>query len=134
MSNWIYENKEVLSINDMPEKCVGFVYMLFNKSKNHYYIGKKILQYKRTLKPLKNTKKKRHVIKPSGWETYTGSNELLNEDIKKGDVIEKKILKYCFSKKQLSYHEVKFQFQMNALEDENCYNSNILGKFFRKDV
>ena len=42
MSNWIYENKEVLSKN-LPENAIGFIYLITNLTNNKKYIGKKLL-------------------------------------------------------------------------------------------
>lgn len=134
MSEWIYENKKINSVEDFPDGVIGFVYRITNQTKSKKYIGKKILSHKITRPPLKGLKRKRKIIKESNWQEYTGSNEQLNEDILKGDVIKKEILKLCFNKKQMSYYETKYQFLENVLEDDSYYNSNILGKFFRKDV
>lgn len=131
---WIYNEKPIEKLEDLPENCVGFIYIILNKTNGKKYLGKKILHHKKTLKPLKRYKRKRHLIKESDWYEYSGSNELLNEDISKGDEIEKYIIHLCYSKKQMSYYEVKYQFLQNVLEDDTYYNSNILGKFFKRDI
>ena len=62
---WIYFNENTLdmmninSIEDMPNGVVGFVYKIYNMKTRQFYIGKKILQHKRTLPPLKGKKRKR---------------------------------------------------------------------------
>lgn len=132
---WLYKNKKVTSIKHMPSGCVGFVYIVTNKSNNKSYIGKKVLWFKRTLKPLKGKKRKRRVIKESDWMTYHGSNDQVKKLIQEGQQFDKKILEYAFSKKQLSYLELKHQILNRVLEQpDKFYNSNISGKYFRKDL
>jgi hypothetical protein len=44
-------------------------------------------------------------------------------------------MRLCKSSKELTYYETKYLFQYNVLEDPNKWvNSNILGKFFPKDL
>jgi len=59
---------------------VGFVYRV-NLEDGTYYIGRKQLSTKRTLKPLKGMKRNRVMIKESKWKEYTGSNIELNKAI-----------------------------------------------------
>ncbi len=134
MSEWIYNGKEMTSLEDFPEGAIGFIYQINNITNGKKYIGRKILNSTRKLKPLKGTKKKRTVVKDSGWRSYTGSCKELNDDIAKGDVIEKYIEIICFSKKQMSYYELKYQMVREVLESENYYNGNIAGKYHRRDL
>ena len=146
MSNWFYQNKEVSSIEDFPEGCYGFVYKITNKITGKFYIGRKILSNKLTVKLTKKelseqtgpgrkpTKKK--VQKESNWKDYWGSNKLLLEEIKQGGTapFRKEILKFCFNKKQLTYWEVHYQCINEVLLTDKSYNDNVLAKFFRKDL
>ena len=59
---WYYLNKEIKSINDMPEGVIGFVYELIFTD-NTKYIGKKNLYTTRTIKALKNGKSRDNTIK-----------------------------------------------------------------------
>ena len=68
------------------------------------------------------------------WKTYTGSCKPLNEDIKNGDLYTKEILRFCNSKKQLTYYELKELFCNGTIEREDCYNGNIMGKLFPSDL
>jgi len=67
--------------------------------------------------------------------TYWGSNKELLADVKEHGVnnFERKILKLCRSKKQLTYFELHYQCVYEVLST-NAYNDNILGKFYRKDL
>ena len=42
---WLYQNKEVASIDDMPQGTIGFVYKVTNIETGKSYIGKKILHH-----------------------------------------------------------------------------------------
>lgn len=158
--NWLYEGKE---FKEAPEDYISFIYKITNLDNGKYYIGKKIFfnitnpeiskkKYKELLEQdkdlVRKTKDKkkskkgkvvwrykmRDFKKETNWKTYTGSNDDLNKDIKNGAKIKKEILKFCTTKKQATYYEMKFQIEYNVLEDETSYNSNILGKFFEKDL
>jgi hypothetical protein len=48
--------------------------------------------------------------------------------------IKREILHICFTSTSLSYHEIKYMFLYNALEDEKCINQNMLGRFFREKI
>ena len=127
---WHFEGRPVTEISDMPEGTIGFIYMITNKDTNEFYIGKKSLYSHRTLPPLKGYKRKRKVIKESKWRDYCSSNK----SVQGWTDIYKKILKYCKSKKALTYYELKEQFRHECLEREESLNDNLLGKFFKKDL
>lgn len=137
MINWIYRNKEVTCIEDLPKDSFGFVYEIeFDNGMK--YLGQKYLIHKKTLPPLKGYKRKRKTFKESDWLTYNGSIKFpeVLEKIRDGRIkpVKRTILKVCYHKKQLSYFEIKYMFTRNCLEKDNYYNSNILGKFFKKDT
>ena len=104
--------------------------MITNKEDGKFYIGKKSLYSHRTLPPLKGYKRKRKVIKESNWGHYNSSNK----EVGIMDKTHKKILRFCFSKKVLTYYELKEQFDKDCLEREESLNDNLLGKFFKKDL
>jgi serine/threonine protein kinase len=150
--NWLYKDKEV-SIEDIAEDAVGFVYKIIHTPTGKYYIGKKLLESvrnvkigKRELERIKSERKelklrgsvpkKKKVRKISDWETYYSSNEWINEEVKsgKGDEFSREILQFCNSKKSLSYYEVEWMFRYDVLRDENSLNGNISGKWYRKDL
>ena len=58
-----------------------------------------------------------------------------NPDIEwDSDDIEKFIIRFCKTKKALTYYELEEQIKHNVLYESHCFNDNILGKFFRKDL
>ena len=134
--SWFHKGKEVLSIEDMPEGVFGFVYQITHVVTGKIYIGKKQLMTTRTLPPLKGDRKKRKVIKEGNWMDYYGSQAEIKELVKEAESLQefdRRILRYCFSKKELTYRELEEQVNKGVLEDDRYLNSNILGKFYRKD-
>jgi hypothetical protein len=79
---WLYENTHV---EQLPEDCVGFVYLITNTVSGRKYIGKKLAKFSKTsykVVKLKNGNKKRKKIKSkidSDWQLYYGSNDQLNQ-------------------------------------------------------
>ena len=130
--DWVHNGKKVKSIDDLPKDCIGFIYKITNTKTNEYYIGKKNIYQRRTLPPLKGYKRKRKVIKESKWQSYRSSNS----EVKKWneDYIVLEILRFCKSKKSLTYYELQEQFAHDVLSDPLSKNDNLLGKFFRKDL
>jgi len=128
-----------------PEDWFGFVYVIKNKVTGRIYVGKKVfwnnLKKKLTKTELaeqvgpgrKPTHKR--VTKESNWITYWGSNKELLADIKElgEENFERRILKLCKSKKELTYYELHYQCKEEVLLT-NTYNDNILGKFYRRDL
>jgi Putative endonuclease segE, GIY-YIG domain len=128
---WLYDGKE---IEEVDPKYVGFVYNITNLCNNRQYIGKKLLQFKRT-KQVKGKKKGYYI--ESDWKTYFGSNNELNEDVKSlgENNFKREIMRFCISKGELSYWEAKFQFQYDVLlHPEKYYNGWIMVKTRRSHV
>ena len=127
---WLFENAEV---QELPEDCVGFVYLITNKLTGRMYVGKKLAKFSKTtyrMVKLKNGKKKRKKIKgkiDSDWQTYYGSNTELNKDVAElgEENFTREILYYCRSKAECSYIEAREQFSRKVLETTNYYNGHI---------
>ena len=120
-------------INELPEDCIGFVYLITNTTSGRKYIGKKLAKFSKvkykTVK-LKNGKKKRQKIKfkvDSDWQDYYGSSDNLTIDIKAlgKDKFRREILYYCKSKAEMSYIEAREQFSQKVLESDDYYNGHI---------
>jgi hypothetical protein len=128
---WLYENTH---IEQLPEDCVGFVYLITNNITGRRYIGKKLAKFSKTtyrVVKLKNGNKKRKKIKSkidSDWQLYYGSNDQLNKDILAlgADNFTRQILFYCRSKAECSYVEAREQFNHRVLESDDWYNGQIV--------
>ena len=134
---WLYKNKVINSIEDMPADTFGFIYLVTHTPSGKKYLGKKQLISNKTLPPLKGKKRKRKIQKESDWKTYYGSQAEVKQLVKESkDMLEfqREILIFVSTKKQLTYFETKLQFVNEVLENNEYLNSNILGKFYRKDL
>ncbi len=127
---WTYQGQVV---EELPEDCVGFVYIITNTLSGRKYIGKKLAKFSKTTYKtvkLKNGTKKKKKIRgkiESDWKEYYGSSPNLTKDI---DALGKQhfkreILHYCTSKAQTSYLEAKEQFERKVLETDEYYNGHI---------
>ena len=114
----------------------GFVYLITNKSNQRQYIGRKYFWSFRT-----PPGKKRKVKQKSDWKKYYGSCPELKEDLKLygKEIFKREILSLHITKGTCNFEETKQLFLNNvlseALDDGTpaYYNSNILGRYMRKD-
>ena len=129
---WKYKNKEIID-EDVPKKTVGFIYIIINKINNKKYIGKKLLT-KASYKTVNKVKKK--IRKESNWKDYYSSSDILLKDIEffGKENFERIILHFCINKTELNYLEEKLQYQLEVLENENWYNSNIRSRIFKERI
>ena len=131
---WRY-NGTVFDSDDIGE-YFGFVYRITNKSNQRQYIGRKYFWSFR-----KPPGKKRKVKQESDWKKYYGSCPELKEDIKlyNKENFNREIISLHITKGNCNFEETKQLFLNNvlseALDDGSpaYYNSNILGRYMRKD-
>jgi len=146
MKNWLYNNNEITSIEELPQGAFGFIYITTHIPSGVSYIGKKSLYHniKRKLNKkelAEQTGRGRRpttqvVSKESDWKTYFGSAKPIQEIIKDGriDEFERQIIQVVNNKKLLTYYECKYLFKYGVLEHPlEYFNDNILGKFFTRD-
>lgn len=127
---WLYNNEEII---ELPEDCVGFVYLITNLTSNRKYIGKKLAKFSKTsykTVTLKNGTKKKKKIKSkidSDWLEYYGSSIELNKDVELlgEENFRREILFFCKSKAECSYIEAREQFTRRVLETTDYYNGQI---------
>jgi len=133
MEPWYYNDKPV---TELPEDCVGFVYLITNTTNNRKYIGKKLAQFSRTKPPLKGKKNRRRTKVESDWQTYYGSSDELNADVEQlgTENFKREILFYCSNKAQLSYIEAREQFNHKVLESDEYYNGHIRVRVHGKGI
>lgn len=127
---WLFEGSEV---ENLPEDCVGFVYIITNQLSGRKYIGKKLAKFsKTTVKTVKfkNGNKRKRKIRSkidSDWREYYGSSPELLKDIEQlgAENFTRQILYYCKSKAECSYIEAREQFARRVLESNDYYNGII---------
>ena len=128
---WLYEESEFV---DVPEKILGFVYIITNKQTSKQYVGKKLFTFAKT-KQVKGKRPKFRV--ESDWKEYYGSNKELIADVELlgPDNFSREILFLCTTKGQCSYYEARLQFQLGVLEHpDRFYNEWISCKISRKHL
>jgi hypothetical protein len=120
-------------VAELPEECVGFVYLITNLTNDRKYIGKKLAKFSKTTYKtvqLKNGTKKKKKIRSkidSDWQEYFGSSKELLADVEKlgKEQFKREILYYCCSKAECSYIEAREQFDRKVLESTDYYNGQI---------
>tara|TARA_R100000458_G_C8217393_1_gene202841 strand:- start:94 stop:558 length:465 start_codon:yes stop_codon:yes gene_type:complete len=131
---WCYQGTTFTSddINDF----FGYVYCITNLRSGKRYIGRKYFIQKR--KPRGGGRRR---TSESNWKTYYGSSKELAEDRKllgNGN-FKREILSVHSTKGRVNYEETRQLFLHNVLAEtlDNgepaFYNSNILGRYYRKD-
>jgi len=131
---WLYNDKEFTS--EMIEDYAGFVYIITDNSNGKKYVGKKLFQSKRRLKPLKGKTRRRTKIVESDWQDYFGSSDEVKALVEEHgrDNFKREILHLCNTKGEMSYLEAKEQFDRNVLLDDTYYNGIIQCKIHRSHV
>ena len=148
MNNWLWYLDDG-SLEVFPEEKAneyyGFVYIITNLETNKFYIGKKAFVHNKKKKLTKKEiaeqsgpgrRSTTRVDKvDSGWKNYYGSSKELLADVKVlgEDKFERVILCLAKNKKQLTFFELSEQIVYGVLFNDNSYNDNIAGKYFRKD-
>ena len=131
---WIFKGSPFLSEN--IGDVFGFVYRITNKESGKQYIGRKYFYQKR--KPKGG---KRRVTSESDWKKYYGSCPELKQDIKLygKESFSREILSLHKTLGKTNYEETKQLFLHEVLTKSLTdgtpayYNSNILGRYYRKD-
>lgn len=121
--SWIFQGKELTE--EEISQYNSFVYLITNKLTGRKYIGKK-LTTKAGYKTVNGKRKKIRLL--SDFPVYYGSNAELQEDVKSlgSENFKREILRFCSSKSEATYFELKYQMEMKVLESDNFYNSWIM--------
>ena len=131
---WTY-NGEVFG-SDCIQDNFGFVYHIHCDKTGRSYIGRKYFWSFRTPRG-----KSRKVKSESDWKAYYGSCPELKDDVKLWgkNAFSRTILSLHKTKGQCNFEETKQLFLNNVLTEALTdgtpayYNSNILGRYMRKD-
>lgn len=116
---WWYNGEPLVEI---PEKIIGFVYIITNKLTGKKYIGKKNFFGIKT-RSIKKQKYRERV--QSDFITYYGSNNELNADVVQHgpENFHREILLLCDTKGSMSYFEAKYQMHYDVIGSDKWYNS-----------
>ena len=131
---WLYEGKPFTS-DDIGD-FFGYVYCITNIITGRKYIGRKYFVQKR--KPKGG---KRRVTSESDWKRYYGSSDELKQDIKEygRDNFRREIISLHTTLGKVNYEETRQLFLNDVLTESlddgtpKYYNSNILGRYMKKD-
>ena len=131
---WTYQGTTFTS-NDIND-FFGFVYRITNLQSGKQYIGRKYFTQRR--KPRGG---KRRVTSESDWKKYYGSSDELKADRKLlgNDLFKREILSTHPTGGKVNFEETRQLFINNVLTESLTdgtpayYNSNILGRYYRKD-
>ena len=131
---WLYEGKPFTS--DDIGNFFGYVYCITNIITGRKYIGRKYFVQKR--KPKGG---KRRVTSESDWKRYYGSSDELKQDIKEygRDNFRREIISLHTTLGKVNYEETRQLFLNDVLTESlddgtpKYYNSNILGRYMKKD-
>ena len=131
---WMYEGNPFTS-DDIGD-YYGFVYRITNTTNGKQYIGRKYFVQKR--KPKGG---KRRVTSESNWKRYFGSSDELKQDIRTmgEENFRREILSLHPTVGKTNYAETRQLFLNDVLTKRLTdgtpayYNSNILGRYYRKD-
>lgn len=131
MTDWIFMDEVFL---EDVKNYYGFVYLITNLYNGKKYYGKKSFWFSKTKVVKKKTKK---FLVESDWKEYTGSSDILNEDVQSLglDNFRREIIMLCNTKSECSYYEAKYQFENDVLlRPDEYYNSWISCKITRKHL
>lgn len=131
---WMY-NSEVFESNHIQDHF-GFVYLIYCRETDRRYIGRKY--FWSFTKP---KGKSRRVKSESNWKNYYGSCPELKTDVNLWGKtsFDRTILSLHKTKGECNYEETKQLFLNDVLKESlddgrpAYYNSNILGRYMRKD-
>ena len=130
---WLYQGTAFTS-DDIGD-FFGYVYRITNLQNDKQYIGRKYFYQKR--KPKGG---KRRVTSESDWKRYYGSSAELKQDIKEygKNNFRREIISLHKTLGKVNYEETRQLFLNNVLTEHvdglpKYYNSNILGRYMRKD-
>lgn len=131
---WIFNEQPFLSEN--IGNSFGFVYRITNLKNGREYIGRKYFYQFR-----KPRGKNRKVRSESDWKKYYGSSDELNKERAElgNSSFKREILSLHDTKGWVNFEETRQLFIHNVLSESlddgtpRYYNSNILGRYMRKD-
>ena len=134
LGHWHLREGLTLPVDFEENPPLGFIYKVTDKVNNKWYIGQKKITKVEKRPPLKGKVRKRKIVKQTDWKTYTSSCNTLKFEIlqRPKEEFDFEILHFVDCKWMLSYVELWYQMQMEAMFDSNSYNGIVnvrLSKF-----
>ena len=134
---WLLEGKPWNpDYEEIPKEYVGFVYQITDNETGEIYIGQKRLHKPKTLPKTKTRKRRVKTIVESDWRNYWSSNDVIKERVAGGDTdrYTREILRFGYSKGDLSYLEMLEQVKRNVLLDPKYLNGIINVRIHQKHL
>ena len=131
---WTYQGSTFTS-DDIGD-FFGYVYCITNIESGKKYIGRKYFTQRR--KPRGG---KRRITSESDWKRYYGSSDELKSDVKRlgKENFRREIISLHTTLGKVNYEETRQLFLHDVLTEAladgtpSYYNSNILGRYMKKD-
>lgn len=130
--------------DDVPEGAFGFIYAIELEidgvkkryiGKKQFYKNTKVKKGKRELAAMEDKRGSKHkIVTRPDFEKYFSSNTTIKEAVKQGIPTKRVILRICYSKMELTYQEMRYQFKLDVLEKDKYLNDNINGKFYKSKI
>ena len=140
---WIFNSKSFTKDN-IPEGAFGFIYVIAINvdgddklyiGKKQFYTNTKVKKGKRELAAMEDKRGSKHkIVTRPDFEKYFSSNATIKEAVKQGIPAKRVILRICYSKMELTYQEMRYQFKLDVLEKDKYLNDNINGKFYKSKI
>lgn len=124
--DWVYGGKP---LHEAPEGFVGFVYLITEIESGKKYVGKKLFW---GMRKVKGRRKKTE----SNWREYFGSSKALQDrlEVLGPEGYHREILHLCKSKGDMTFLEMREQFQRDVLFREDYYNEFMGGRLHSKHL
>lgn len=105
---------------------IGVVYLITNTMTGKKYVGQKTFLKRVKRAPLKGQKKARISYEDNDFSDYYGSSVPLNADILKfgKDNFRREIIRFCKTKSEQNYFEMKELMERDAILREGYYNNS----------
>jgi hypothetical protein len=134
---WLYEGKPYdPTFEEIPPEYVGFVYRITDTETGEKYIGQKRFHRTKTLPITKTRKRRKKTLVESDWRSYYSSSEVIKEKVTAGlsDRYKREILRFGYSKGDLSYLETVEQIEKGVLFDPTYLNGIINCRIHHKHI
>ncbi len=133
---WLYEGKPYdPTFEEIPPEYAGFVYRITDTETGEKYIGQKRFRKTKTLPITKTRKRRVRTTVESDWRTYHGSSTVIKQHLSEGHTgYTREIIRFGYSKGDLSYLETLEQFNQGVLLKKEYLNGIINCRIHKKHL